>query len=209
MASKRKSVVLSLIRCGETAWDAEGRLHGRSDLPLCEEGRASVVTDAVALEGTRIAAVHHAPDEAATETARIAARAAGARTKVVADLAATDLGLLDGLTEQTFAERYPKRYKQWHHDPVSLSPPDGEQVADARARLFAAAARLLRRSRSAEVALVVHPLGLGLLRCWLTDRPSIDVWTLIKTRPRIERYALGVEVVEWLEGAAKAQLSHS
>ena len=209
MAAKRKSVVLNLIRCGETTWDAEGRLHGRSDLPLSIDGRASVAEDAAGLISPNLATVYHPPDDAATETAQIIADVVGARTKTLAELVEADLGVLDGLSIQDFAERFPKRYKQWQEDPVSLTPPEGEELVVARARLFAAFDRLLRRSRSAEVAVVLHPLGLGLLRCWLTDRPPTDLWTMVRQRPRIERYVLATEMASWLGEAAKAQYSHT
>ena len=33
---------LALVRHGDTAWSAEGRIQGRSDIPLSEEGRAAL-----------------------------------------------------------------------------------------------------------------------------------------------------------------------
>jgi broad specificity phosphatase PhoE len=209
LASKRKTIVLTLIRCGENTWDAEGRLHGRSDLPLSIAGRASVSSDVTVLAGRRLAAVYHPPDDAAAETAQIVARAVGARAKSAADLIEASLGVLEGLSAQVFAERFPKRYKQWQDDPLSLSPPDGEDLADARSRLFAAIGRLARRARSDEVALVLHPLSPGFLRCWLADRPPTDVWTLVRDRPRIERYLVAMDMVGWLVEAGRAQYSHS
>jgi 2,3-bisphosphoglycerate-dependent phosphoglycerate mutase len=35
-------VKLALVRHGDTAWSAEGRIQGRSDIPLSEEGRAAL-----------------------------------------------------------------------------------------------------------------------------------------------------------------------
>jgi probable phosphoglycerate mutase len=209
LASKRKTIVLTAVRCGETTWDVEGRLYGRSDLPLSIAGRASVAADVRAMAGRRMATVYHPPDDAASETAQILARAVGARAKSVTDLSEANLGVLEGMSTQAFAERFPKRYKQWQEDPLSLSAPDGEDVADARARLFAVAGRLLRRARSREVAMVLHPLSLGLLRCWLADRPPTEVWSLVRGRPRIERYLVGVEMIGWLDEAARAQYTHS
>lgn len=209
MATKRKSIVLTLIRCGENTWDAEGRLHGRSDLPLSIAGRTSVTSDVTELAGRHPATVYHPPDDAALETAQIVAGAVGARVKSASDLNDANLGVLEGMTKQVFAERFPKRYKQWQDDPLSLSPPDGEDLSDARARLFTATSRLLRRARSEEVAMVLHPLSLGFLRCWLADRPPTDVWTLVRDRPRIERYLVATKMVNWLVEAAKAQYSHS
>jgi broad specificity phosphatase PhoE len=209
LAAKRKNIVLTLIRCGENTWNDEGRLHGRSDLPLSIAGRASVSSDVDVLAGRHLATVYHPPDDAASETAQIVSRAVRARGKSVADLSEASLGVLEGLTTQVFADRFPKRYKQWQDDPLSLSPPDGEDLADARARLFAAVKRLVRRSRSDELGLVLHPLSLGFLRCWLAERPPTDVWTLVRNRPRIERYLVAPEMLGWLVEAGKAQYTHS
>ncbi len=205
---KRKSIGLTLIQCGATPWDAAGRLHGRCDLPLSIDGRAEITRDVAQLSGRRLPIIHHASDDAAAETAQIAARVTGARTKSIAELADADLGVLDGMTKREFAERFPKRYKQWEGDPLSLSPPDGEDVAEARARVLAACSRLLRRPRGEEVAVVLHPLGLGFLRCWLAERAPSDLWALLEGRPTVERYVLAPEMAGWLAEIARTAAVH-
>ncbi len=209
MSLKQKTIVLNLIKCGETTWEVDGRLQGRSDLPLSPQGRSSVEQDVAMLAGHRMGTIYHPANEAASETAELVARLVGAKTKPLAELAEADLGLLDGLTEQAFAERFPKRYKQWQEDPLSVSLPEGEVVGEARARLFLALGRLLKRSRSNEVGVVLQPLGLGFLRCWLADRPPTELWALVKCRPRVERYLLATETISQLAEAAKVQYSHS
>ena len=209
MAQKRSSIYLSLIRSGETAWAADGRLQGSSDLPLSPDGKAAVTTDALALAGQQLANIYHPPDDAATETARIVAGVVGARTKAVPELAEVDLGVFEGMTLQAFAERYPKRSKQWQEDPLSFSPPEGEDVFEARARIFTGLGRLLRRARSEALGVVLHPLGVGLLRCWLADLSASEAWTLAQRRPRVERYLLALETVKRLEEAGKVQVTHT
>ncbi len=209
MASKRKTITLALIRCGETTWDVEGRLHGCSDLPLSIDGRTAVSADVASLDGKRLGTIYHPPDDAAIETAQIVADSVGSKAKAVAELADPDLGVLEGLTVKDFADRFSKRYKQWQEDPLTLAPPEGEPLADARARLFAAISRLARRSRHDEIGIVLHPVGLGLLRCWLADRPSADLWSLVRTRPRIERYLLAADMVRELAEVANAQYQAS
>ena len=209
MAAKRKSILLTLIRSGETTWDAEGRLHGRSELPLSIDGRTSVTSDVTALDRRAISIVHHPPDEAAAETAQLAATVVKAKTKSDSALADPDLGVLEGITDQDFAERFAKRYKQWQDDPLSLSPPEGEDLSEARARIFTSIAKMIRRARADEVAVVLHALGLGLLRCWLADRPPADLWAMVKDRPRVERYAMSIEMADALDEVASTQYSHS
>jgi broad specificity phosphatase PhoE len=209
MAQKRKSILLTLVRCGETTWDAEDRLHGRSDLPLSIDGRASVIEQAAGLAGRSIGNVFHGPDDASLETAQLVAGVVKARTKSVDGLAAPDLGVLEGITTQDFAERFSKRHKQWQEDPLSLSPPEGEDLAHARARIFSAVARLIRRARADELALVLHALGLGLLRCWLAERPASDLWEMVRTRPPVERYLLSMDMAAGLDEVAAAQFTHT
>ena len=205
MGAKRQDILLGLIRCGETTWEAEDRVHGAADLPLSPQGRASISAVSVTLGPKRFGVVYHPPDEAATDTAHIVAEAVGAKTKAVAELAEPDLGLIDGLTEKGFAERFPKRYKQWQEDPLSLLPPDGEALGDAGARIFGACAKILRRSRGDRTAIVLRPLALGLIRCWLADRPACELWASLDDRPQIEQYLVAQELIELLEQAARVE----
>jgi broad specificity phosphatase PhoE len=206
---RRDSINLTLIQCGETSWERDDRVHGATDLPLSNGGRAAVQASAGQYDDARPTVIYHPLDEAATETAKIFAEAVGAKTRVVEELADPDLGLLEGLTDRVFAERFPRRYKQWEDDPLSLSPPEGEDLAAARIRVLAAVARVLRRSKSGRIAVVLHPLGIGFLQCWLGDRPVHELWQVLKNRPPVEQYALTAPMIQWLEDAASEVVSRA
>jgi broad specificity phosphatase PhoE len=209
VAAKRETIVICLIRCGETDWDTQHRLVGGADLPLSTAGRASVDEATKLVKVDQLSTIYHPTDEAAKETASIYAKALHAKTRSMEELADPNLGLLQGLTVQDFAERYPKRYTQWQEDILTLSPPEGEDLLEARARLFAAISQALKRSRGDEIGLVLHTLGIGLMRCWLADRPSSAIWSLIDKRPSVERYVFGVNMLSWLEAIAEAEYSRS
>ncbi|TVQ52439.1 MAG: histidine phosphatase family protein [Phycisphaerales bacterium] len=205
MAGKGRTLVLCLIRCGETRWAQEGRMSGRTDLPLSNRGRAFLTEQARFLASHHIATIYHPGDESAAESATICAASLKARTKVVSELADPDLGLLEGITEQEFADRYGKRYRTWIDDPMSFSPPEGEDMIAVRARIFRAVSKLLKRTRSEEVGVVLHPVGLGLIRCWLADRPPRELWQMLERRPPIERYVLDAGTIAELQEAAELQ----
>lgn len=202
VAAQRSAIMLWLIECGETEWALQGRIQGSADLPLSEAGRRAVDAELHRAEGANVAVVHHAPDEAAATTADLCAQRIKARTRAVVELADPHLGVLEGISEQEFAERFPKRHRQWEDDLVSLAPPEGEEIAEAAGRILRATARILKRSRSSEVALVLHTIGLGALRCWLADRSLHELRSMFAGRPRIERYAMPLEMISSLQSMA-------
>lgn len=199
--AERNDILLTLIGCGQTAWEADGRVHGATDLPLSPAGQASISAIASVLKPKSLGVIYHSSDEASSDTAYIIAEAVGSKTKLIENLSEPDLGLIDGLTEKDFADRFPRRHKQWLEDPLSLSPPEGEPLVDARARIFEACAKILKRSKSDYPVIVLRPLALGFMRCWLSDRPASALWEIVRARPQIERYALTSEIVSWLEQA--------
>ncbi len=185
---------------------------GSADLPLSNTGRASINEAAAHLASELgiqpgrkgpIGLVRHPDDEAARETARVVAEAIGAKTKVLEKLADPNLGLLEGLSEEEFAERYGKRAKQWQQDLLSLNPPEGEPIQDMRARLFDSIAKLIKRSKTGESAVVLHDVAVGLLWCWSADRPATDLWAAVRNRPMIERIAITPEALESLTETAR------
>ncbi len=209
MALKRESITLCLIQCGQTTWEHDGRIHGSTDLPLSDTGREEVHAELHRMDQVKAATIYHPPDEAASETAQICAQHIGAKTKAVKELADPNLGLLEGLTELEFSERFPSRHKQWEDDILTLSPPEGEDVVDAADQLFRAIAKLLRRTRSDEVAIVLHPLALGMVRCWMSDLPLSDVHSINRNRPRMERYIMPSELIPALENAVATAYADS
>ena len=207
VAVKRSSIMLCLIECGQTIWQTDGRVQGASDLPLSQEGRSGVLDQLSPLDASSAAVIHHPEDEAATETARLCAARISAKTKAVAELADPNLGLLEGVTIQEFAERFPSRYKQWEDDPLSLAPPEGEMIIDAADRIFKATARTLKRSRSGEIGIVLHTIGLGLMRSWLANQPLQAFRSMLTDRPRIERYSVSISLLRGLENASASAFS--
>lgn len=188
---------------------ADNRIAGSTDLPLSVAGQVEAKEAARHMQTDHFATIYHPADEAAKETAQTFATALKAKPRAIAELADPNLGLLEGITAQDFAERYAKRFKQWEDDPLMLSPPEGEEMAEARSRIFAAVARLLKRSRGDETAVVLHTLGTGLLRCWLADCEGGAMWRLLESRPMVERYVFSDTMIRRLEAAAETEYARA
>ena len=197
--AKRPYLQLGLILAGETPWQQEQRVQGTTDLPLADAGRASVRAALALCAGREPAVIHHAPDEAATETAQIIAGALGARTKSVPELQGPDLGLFEGLLIDEVKERYPKRFRQWMDEPLTVTAPEaGESIGDARGRIFGAVQRILRKAKGGHAAVVLHPIALGLLRAWLEQRDPSAHAEIVRTGPRVAYYTVAPTTVDLL-----------
>ncbi|HMN95920.1 MAG TPA: histidine phosphatase family protein [Phycisphaerales bacterium] len=205
---------LWLARCGDSLWQRDARLQGQADIPLSAEGRATLESALAQLNvacgaprgaiAGAATVVLHPPDEAASESAAIVARALGGRPRRAEALAEPDLGLFTGLTIAEVRERFPTRHRQWEDEPMSLVPPDGEPLAGAQERILTALAEACRRHRGKTFAAVLHPLALGIVRCALARRPANELWRQIEGRPRVEEYLLPGDSEELLRAAAEA-----
>ena len=183
-------ISLVLIPWAETAWKAAGRLAGRTSLPLTEGGRDEVRGWSAMLAEPKLSTVYASSEQAAVEVAEIVAEKTGASRKTVADLAEVDVGLWDGLTAEELKRRYPKIYKKWHSDPASVSPPEGEALTDAFARLRQALEKLMRKQDDRCVAVVLGPLAFALVRCWAESVELTELRSMTHDSPL--RYELPV-----------------
>ncbi len=155
------AITVLLIRSPETIWDTQGRLCGSTDLPLADEGRRRLAERIGALGSEdRLDLVYCGPDEGSVEIADLVVRRLGGKKKVIDGLREVDLGLWEGQRLEDLQRRVPKAFKQWREDPQSVTPPEGEGAAEARARILGEVGRLLDKARHTDhrVALVLRPL---------------------------------------------------
>ena len=88
-----------LIRHGETDWNLEGRLQGREDIPLNENGIRQAKNCGQVFRGRRIKAILTSPLIRAKRTAEIIAEITGIRQVIVEEgLIERDFGVLAGVT---------------------------------------------------------------------------------------------------------------
>lgn len=189
--AKSGNVELLVVRSGRTEWDDAGRLQGRTDLPLSEGGRQDLrqtLPEALAASsGSPVGSVISAPDEASQETASVVAGYADVRAKVNEDLAAMKLGLWEGLLEDDVLERHPTCAKAWREDPGSINVPEGETLQEVEIRVLGALSKIAEKANGKAVAIVLRPVEYGLVRCYLGDRPTNELWTMIEDGPLTER----------------------
>src|SRR5262249_41004790 len=115
---------LVLIRHAEPDASVAGRCHGRLDVELSPRG----VSRAAALDGLPLSAIYASTSRRALSTARSLAARRSLEVHPRDDLREIDFGLLEGLTYDEIAERYPSMYAAWMTDPTSVTFPGGESL---------------------------------------------------------------------------------
>lgn len=183
-----------LVRSGPTDWDDAGRLQGETDLPLSDCGKeafaARVAEIARQADDHHVEAVLHGPDECSAQSARILAAQLHARPRQVEDFREMDLGLWEGMRESELLEKHPTVYRAWRQDPTSVTPPDGDTLAETEQRVLRALKRQLEKSGKAGVAIVLRPVALGIVRCWLAGRTLDAMWDVVNEAPEGEWFVI-------------------
>ncbi|WP_027070165.1 histidine phosphatase family protein [Novilysobacter defluvii] len=167
-----------LARHGETAWNAEGRYQGQSDIPLSPVGEAQARALGGRLRDVAIARAVASPLARARRTAELAL---GGR----AGLLSTDPGLLEiahgsweGLLASEIGARDPDRLRAWRETPHEVLMPGGESLQQVFDRAWAA---LLRAAdgldADATLLLVAHDAVNRVLLCHVLGIPFGRLWS--------------------------------
>ncbi|MFI9822031.1 histidine phosphatase family protein [Streptomyces sp. NPDC052013] len=160
-----------LVRHGETAWHAENRYAGRTDVPLTERGRRQASALGTWAAGQRLDAVLCSPLSRARLTAEPAATALGLTPWVDERLYEVDFGRGDGLTRAEMAEAFPDELAAFLADPVAHHLPGGEDPAAAADRAVDCLEEVARKLPDGRVLVVAHSTLLRLVLCKLLGIP--------------------------------------
>jgi probable phosphoglycerate mutase len=188
---------LWLFRPADTDWDQARRLQGNVDLPATEESLTELRSRVARLaEGPEL--LFHAPGGCAAESARVVAGRFGCRAVQVQALADPDLGLLQGLTMADFERRFGSRFAEWTESPLTVSPPEGEPMSEARARILDAFAGILAAAPGRRVGIVLHVVALATVRDALAGGDGSRLWSRVEGRAWFTRYAVPADAAAML-----------
>jgi glucosyl-3-phosphoglycerate phosphatase len=159
-------VKLLLWRHGRTAWNAEHRFQGHSDVPLNATGHEQARRTARYLAALHPAAIYSSDLVRAVETAEYLAGLTGLPLQLEKDLRERGGGSWEGLTDQEIRTQYPAEYAAW-------VPPDGESVTVVADRSAAALQRIADTLDGGSLAVLVsHGAAISLAMSRLLGLPE-------------------------------------
>ncbi|MFC3521623.1 histidine phosphatase family protein [Streptomonospora nanhaiensis] len=135
-------------RHGQTAWNAEKRFQGQTDIPLNERGLAQAERAAGLLARLRPDAIVSSDLSRAATTAGFLARATGLRVELDKGLRERFGGRWEGLTTPEIRERWPE-------ENARMEIPDGEDILAVGERVQEAVLRALPRVPEGGLLVVV------------------------------------------------------
>ena len=153
-----------LIRHGVTDWHHEGKLLGRRDIPLSEEGLAQAARAARALAGLVISEVLSSPLQRALQTADIIGQSFGIHVARDHRLIDFEVGRWAGMPLEEIAAS--PAYQEFLANPMSTHIPEGENLEQVRRRAVAAIEQALEDNASGDaIAVITHS---GVIRVLLS-----------------------------------------
>ncbi len=189
---------LLLIRHGQTAWNAERRFLGRSDIPLDPTGEAQAAHLAKVLATHRLDAIWSSPLQRARSTALPLCADRGP-LQLHEGLTEMDQGALEGLLGPEAIARFPEFFQAWRADAGAAVVPGGEPFRDCqrrgRASLSAIAATL---PPGGQAAVVSHQLFISALLCDLLGEPLAAYSRFSQPNTAINHLAWSPERGLWL-----------
>lgn len=169
-------VRLVLVRHGATAWTAQGRLQGQTDVPLSPHGRRQVACLAQRLLTEPLQLLYTSDLRRAVETARAIVTPRALEVRPDPRLREIAFGHWEGLTYTEIQQHDPQGLSAWERDQLHSAPPGGETLLQLTERVRAAYASLVAADQDTSVGLVAHGGPLQVLLCLALGLPPQSYW---------------------------------
>jgi probable phosphoglycerate mutase len=145
-----------MVRHGETAWNAEGRVQGQTDVPLSAVGEAQARAVRDALAGERFIALYASDLARVRQTAAPAAALLGLEVRLEPRLRERHYGKFETLTYAEARERLPQDYARFRAKDPDYDFGSGESLRAFHARAIACVAEIAARHAGQAVLVFTH-----------------------------------------------------
>ena len=147
---------ICLVRHGETAWNAEGRVQGQIDVPLNDVGQAQARAVSAALGGERFTAIYSSDLVRVTQTAAPTALSLGLPVALDARLRERHYGMFEALTYAEVRTKHPQEYARFQAKELDYDFRSGESLREFNERSLACARALAQRHAGQSILVFTH-----------------------------------------------------
>lgn len=151
------------VRHGQTAWNADSRIQGHTDVALDAVGAWQAERLAQTLGEQEIHAIYSSDLARARQTAAPLAARKGLPAQIDSGLRERAFGEFEGLSFAQIEQRWPDQSARWRRRDPEFGARGGEVLRAFRERAVAAVTRLALAHRGQCIALITHGGVLDLL----------------------------------------------
>jgi len=169
---------LILIRHGRTEWNVQGRVQGRTDIPLDVVGRTQAEAIAKRLSAEKLNAIYTSPLSRAYDTASAIAAHHTCGIRKTEELTEIRFGEWEGKTAKELEERYADLWQDWNWilHPDICRKMGAESAEEILQRALAALNRAFSENdKDAVVAYVSDTMPIKLLSAHLMGLPASKI----------------------------------
>jgi len=156
MGTQMNDTKFIVIRHGETAWNAEGRIQGHLDSSLNEEGLAQALLLGERLGDEPFDHFYSSDLGRALQTAQPIADRSSKIPMTAQQLRERNLGIFQGLTGKQCEHRYPQDYRLFHRREVDHAMPGGESIRQLNQRVSGFFDEIAARHAGQTIVAVTH-----------------------------------------------------
>lgn len=161
---------LCIVRHGETAWNAEGRVQGQLDIPLSDTGHAQARAVAQVLAHEAFDAVYSSDLARVRQTAAPTAALLGKQVLLSESLRERHYGMFQGITYLEAKERLPADFARFKARDPAYDFQGGESLQAFNDRVLRFFDDLLKREKERSVLVFTHGGVLEMLYRHATGR---------------------------------------
>ncbi|WP_428910551.1 histidine phosphatase family protein [Niallia sp. Krafla_26] len=185
-------LTLYIVRHGETEWNKEGRIQGRLNSSLTENGRQVARLLGERLRDVDFFRVISSPSERTRETTELIIGDRGLLYETADGIMEMDMGPWQGLLMDEIRKRYADQYDCFRNRPEDYLNEEAESFIDMYKRAEKFLSTLLESGDTGNLLVVSHGLFIKSLFLVIKGIPINDFWTI----PTVDGASLSVVQIE-------------
>jgi broad specificity phosphatase PhoE len=201
-------IKIFIARHGETTWNAEGRIQGRSDPELSPRGGEQSLVLLDRLRDRPLSAIYTSTLQRATATAEPTARFFGIPIRRQPELDEIGFGILEGKMLKNPDEDVLREWERFKNDRWVYRIPGAENYTDVANRIVPFFKRILVQHQDQEILVVGHRVVNRLLIGMLLEAPLEEAPNFEQTNDTL--YLVGkngkTEVFHYVDGEVREGL---